>query len=511
MKRFAALGLVVLHATAWAQSLEQKPPTARASVTVGGALRTSYLSNNQLPLTISLGVAPLVVHGAGAYFFLPWLGAAIDASVDTFTIEGNDLVMTDPNNKAKQRLVGYRLIGEGVGRWSPTPAIGLELHLGYGGGQWASIRLDEQGRVQPGPVDWQGGSLGFAIAFEPDGAIGGMFFGRSNLSFGALSDYHPWSLSSGFDLHLGNLAVGELRGALQLELEVIGAGGKAGAEVFSQTQLRGSLGVRIRHQPPAPVDPNAAAGVVKTGNGSVRGRVVFGTTGLSGVAVTMGTLPLTKTAPDGAFDFPSVKPGPYLIRAVAEGYKPAEQTVDVPPGGEALVTLGLSKPTGPGQLRGVVKGEKDQVVEGAEVALEGKSAVKTGSDGSYLLEQAGPGPVKVTVKAKGFKDAEDLAQVPPEGSATLDFTLLKQGEKQLATIRGSVKSASGKGVRGTVKIAEANMTIPVKGDGRFVVQVPGGKYTLAIEAAGYVTQVKTVEVADGDQAIFHCDLQPAGR
>jgi hypothetical protein len=26
-----------------------------------------------------------------------------------------------------------------------------------------------------------------------------------------------------------------------------------------------------------------------------------------------------------------------------------------------------------------------------------------------------------------------------------------------------------------------------------------------------VTQVKTVEVADGDQAIFHCDLQPAGR
>ena len=92
-----------------------------------------------------------------------------------------------------------------------------------------------------------------------------------------------------------------------------------------------------------------------------------------------------------------------------------------------------------------------------------------------------------------------------------NLTLLKQGERAPATIRGLVKSAAGKPVKAQVRISEVSLNVPVKADGRFVVQVPGGKYTLTIEAAGYVTQVKTVEVADGDQAIFHCDLQPAGR
>jgi hypothetical protein len=41
--------------------------------------------------------------------------------------------------------------------------------------------------------------------------------------------------------------------------------------------------------------------------------------------------------------------------------------------------------------------------------------------------------------------------------------------------------------------------------------VPGGTYAVSISAPGHVTQVKSVEVADGDQALFHADLQPVGR
>ncbi len=40
-------------------------------------------------------------------------------------------------------------------------------------------------------------------------------------------------------------------------------------------------------------------------------------------------------------------------------------------------------------------------------------------------------------------------------------------------------------------------------------KVPGGKYQVRIEARGYVPQTKTVEVADGDQAIFNIDMHPA--
>jgi hypothetical protein len=37
--------------------------------------------------------------------------------------------------------------------------------------------------------------------------------------------------------------------------------------------------------------------------------------------------------------------------------------------------------------------------------------------------------------------------------------------------------------------------------------VPSGKYTLVIEARGFLTQTKSVDVSPGDQAIFHAELE----
>ena len=59
-----------------------------------------------------------------------------------------------------------------------------------------------------------------------------------------------------------------------------------------------------------------------------------------------------------------------------------------------------------------------------------------------------------------------------------------------------------------MKIAEASISVKAGDDGRFLISLPGGKYTMTIEAPGYESQSRVVEVADGDQAIFHCDLQP---
>jgi hypothetical protein len=512
LKRSVALGLLVLHTTAWADSLERKPPTLRVSLTGGAAVRDiSFTDDSSVPLKVQ-GVAPTVVHLAGAYFFLPFLGVALDASFETFAIQGNDLVMTDANAQAKRQLLGARVLGAAAGRWSPWSWLGLELHLGYGGGVWPSIALDSKGNVQGVPIGWHGPVVGVAVALEPEFPVGGQVFARLVPSLGG-NVIRPLSLSVGGQLHFLNLAAGELRAAIALDVELIVTGGSYDGPPrrdFNETQLRFGLGLRMRQQSAPPVTEVAA--VQKSGNGRIVGRVVFAGAGLAGAKVSVGTLEATDTKADGSFEYPGVKPGQYLLRVVADGYLPAEQLVEVAPGEDAAVTVSLSKPAGPGRIKGVVRGEKEALVEGAEVALEGQKPVKSQADGSYLLEQAGPGPVKVTVKAKGYQDAEDAAQVPPAGVATLDFTLNKQGERQKATVRGLVKSASGKPVRAAVKIAELpNQPVPVKADGRFMVQVPAGKYTLTIEAPGYVTQVKSLEVAEGDQAIFHCDLQPAGR
>lgn len=62
-------------------------------------------------------------------------------------------------------------------------------------------------------------------------------------------------------------------------------------------------------------------------------------------------------------------------------------------------------------------------------------------------------------------------------------------------------------MKATVRVVELKLKLPVKPDGRFSADVPSGKYTLIIEARGYLTQTKTVEVSGGDQAIFHAELE----
>ena len=513
MRRFAvlAMGMVVMSATARAEPQEQEPPRYRLFLTGGAAGRnTEQTQSMVVPLKVG-GVSPTVLHAGGALFFLSWLGAALDASFETYAIMGRDLANS---RDIRRQLFGFRVMGEAVGRWSPRSWIGLELHVGYAGGMWPAIALNGPNDVVPAPIGWHGPSLGFAITLEPEAAIGGQLFGRFQPAVGGNRRITPWALSSGLQVWFGNFALGGHRLAGLIEGEIIGTGGEADRGTstessFSQLQVRFALGLRLRQQSPPPiVDVNAP----KPGMGKIRGRVVTGGIGLSGVSITSPTLPATTSGPEGDFELNDVAPGKHTMKALLEGYKPAEVVADVPAGDEAVVTLALLKPTGPGKLRGVVKSEKDAPIADAEVTAEGRAAVKTGADGAYTIDGVGPGPVKVTVKApKGFQNAEDAAQVPPEGISTLDFTLLAAGVVQPATIRGSVRAVRGKLGRALVRISDVNLTVPIKGDGRFVVQVPGGTYTLTIEAAGFVTQVKTVEVADGDQAIFQVDLQPVGR
>ncbi len=496
--------LVLSAASAHADVRLADAPRYRASLTVGVAGRNSdQVQAGVVPLHIG-GISPTVVHFGGAYFFLSWLGAALDASFETYGINGVDL----NGDRVSRQLFGLRLIAEAVGRWSPKPWFGLELHLGYAGGMWPGIGLEGR-EVRAAPLAWHGPSVGFALALEPDAPIGGQLFGRFMPGFGIGSGINPLSLSAGVQVHFLNLALTEeLRLAALVEGEVIGAGGGSSTgESFNQLQVRAALGVRIRQQSPAPASDVAGGGTT----GRIRGRVVVGGVGLSGATITSAKLPQATSGADGDFELDAVPPGTHVLKAVLDGYKPLEQTVDVKAGDEARVTFELTKPTGPGRIRGVVKNDKGAPVADAEVTAAGRAAVKTGADGSYTVDGAGPGPVTVSVKAKGFKPAEDAAQVPPEGVATLDFSVVPVGAGVPATIRGTVRAVSGKVVKATVKISDVNLTVPIKGDGRFVVQVPGGKYTLTIEAAGYVTQVKTVEVADGDQAIFQVDLQPMGR
>ncbi len=510
MSRTLALAVVFVHAAAWADSLapEQQPPISRFSLTYGLDTSGARQHVNGLDETFGGSPTPNVIHFSGAWFLKRWFGLALDLDTEFFGIQGS----LAPNTTAHTELTGYGLSLEAVGRWSPRFWLGLELHLGLNIGGWPGFTV-EGATVRSSQIG-HGGPVGaLVVAIEPDSFVGGLISFRGSplsvTSFGSHGDFDAgWYALEG-QLFLGNLAiVGNWRGALVVDLELTGAGGNTtDKEVsFQQVQGRASLGVRLRQQSPPPPTPTGLA----AGHSKVHVHVLADGRGVRATLEVPGQGTLA-TDVDGALDLEGLD-GTLTLKAVAEGYKPATQEISAARGVDSTVTFTLAKPTGPGTIRGTVRGEKpDAPIEGAEISIEGKIAAHSAADGAFKIDSVGPGPVKVQVKAKGFANGEDVVQVPPEADATVALVLSKQGDKALATIRGLVRTASGKAVKATVRINELNLKVAVKPDGRFVVQVPGGKYTLIIEAAGFVSQAKPLDVADGDQAIFHCDLQPTTR
>lgn len=169
------------------------------------------------------------------------------------------------------------------------------------------------------------------------------------------------------------------------------------------------------------------------------------------------------------------------------------------------------KPTGPGSIAGrVVSGDRKVPLPGVKVTASGVEA-RTDVAGAFTLGPVGPGPVSIRVEAAGYEALEDAVVVPPEAKASVDFTLRKLGVKALATLRGVVRSASGATVAAHLLVVEPRITTKVAANGRFAVRLPGGRYTLVIDAPGFLRQTKVVQVADGEDAVFNVDLHPIPR
>ena len=99
--------------------------------------------------------------------------------------------------------------------------------------------------------------------------------------------------------------------------------------------------------------------------------------------------------------------------------------------------------------------------------------------------------------------------MPAEAEAKVELSIVAEKAKPLATLRGLVRAVGGKPLKAQLTIPEAKISASAAGDGEFSFNVPGGHYKVRVEAPGYVPQVKVVDVADGDQAIFNIDMHPA--
>ncbi|HEX8699561.1 MAG TPA: carboxypeptidase regulatory-like domain-containing protein [Myxococcaceae bacterium] len=232
---------------------------------------------------------------------------------------------------------------------------------------------------------------------------------------------------------------------------------------------------------------------------------------LKGLRVQIDDKPLTPDS-SGAFRAEGLPEGWVAIKASAEGYRPQEQKVRLPAGGQTSVLLPLERIPGPGTIRGRIirpGGATDPKVPIADVEVQvgGQVLARSDADGQFVLPAVGPGPVALKLVGAGLRPLEELVVVPSHGEASLEAVMQKTVEA-LAWMRGKVRSTQGSPLQATLKIAETKRRTQARSSGDFEFRLPAGRYHVTFEARGYVSQTKVVDVGAGDQALFYVDLSP---
>jgi hypothetical protein len=494
-----AVNLIVLLCAGGTAAQSDSPgppaPTARLFVTGGPAAR-ALQQPFEGPEVLVQGIAPTTLHASGAYFFSPWLGFDVEA-------RGALFAATRETPPTRVPLGGFGFSVAPAFRWSPLGWLDLEAQLGWAVTgrpfiSWASFSAPTGGlRVATGPT------AGLVVGLEPLPWLSAQLFARSEVPMGAPG----YGASAGVQLRLGALSFGDFRWGVGLSYELATLFWGSGQATLMHTEHRLGLGLALLIRRPAPLPPPRPAVTVLTGTVSVAdtgapvARAVVEVSGWGSV----------ETDAAGVFVAREVPAGTRVVKATAKGFKVASREVTVAAGGTAQVQLALDAPKGPGRVTGVVQAAPDKPLANVLVRADGGAEVKTGPDGTFTLEQAGPGPVSVTAALAGYEKGEEVVQVPPEATATVTLTLKATGVKVKATVKGLVVGSDGAVPKATVRVGELKKTVLVRNDGRFELEVPGGRYTLTIQAKGYVTQSKVVEVADGDQAIFHAELEKVRR
>lgn len=479
--------LLISLLSALTASADERVPVASVTLTGGFAVRSARFLAAGAPETSLGGVSPTVLRLRGELFPLAWLGAELEAGTDAFLNTSDDRTLSTWAARLETRA-GVAL------RWASSSGFVVSGALGYGLSGAPVIRVAENTAtgallLSHGPTARVGlgftrgafdANVGFAAllavvggrvsVFEPRAFVGWRFFEGATVALTAGLDY-----SSLFEPDTGRYAGAAHRFSLGLKVTVL----PERAAVVAPTLRETSLELVVQR-------PDGAAA--------------------TGALVTLDAEAPRAVDASGALRLARA-PGRVHARVTLDGFRASERDLDVREGEATRVALTLEPRTGPGRLSGVVRAAATKAAVPEAQLTVGDKAVRADAAGAWVVDACGPGPVKVRVEAQGFTPAEEVVQVPPEGEATLDVALEQLGKGSPATLRGLVRSLTGEPLKASVVIRGSATKVVVSPEGRFVVTVPGGTWFLVISAPGYVTQTKKVVLADGDQAIFHAELQ----
>ncbi|MFK8001728.1 MAG: collagen binding domain-containing protein [Polyangiales bacterium] len=157
-------------------------------------------------------------------------------------------------------------------------------------------------------------------------------------------------------------------------------------------------------------------------------------------------------------------------------------------------------------LRGVIAGP-DGAMAGAEVSIldvDGNVIATTTTDenGAYDVEVPdGVEGLRVRVVQEGYAPLEANAA----DSAALTLTALPP----TGALRGLVRDFRGRALQATVRVGEEE--VQADQDGVFEIELDAGTHAVSIEANGFATQNRNVEVEEGGVTVINVDMRRGRR
>ncbi len=224
----------------------------------------------------------------------------------------------------------------------------------------------------------------------------------------------------------------------------------------------------------------------------------------------------TQSGPDGAYEFPEVAPGEYVLRVTKEGFQPAMVPVAVPPGGEVQRDF-LLQPVAPpqgGVLDGVVRaptpsGEllplPDAVVR---VRLPNGTvrAAMTNAQGHYAMPNLPPGTSNAVATKAGFQPAEATVTIVAGQVTHCDFLLQPVLPPLAGRLVGFVQASGPNSELVPVPGARVRVTLPdgqfreslTTPQGRYVIEgLPPGTFVARAGKLGYLAAEAEVTIVAG--------------
>jgi hypothetical protein len=175
------------------------------------------------------------------------------------------------------------------------------------------------------------------------------------------------------------------------------------------------------------------------------------------------------------------------------------------------VTATATAPPAP-RIRGMVRAAGDPngagaPLAGVEVSADGQKVATTDAAGRFTIEGLPAGLLRLHLAAPGRRPRDEVVAMPEAGEARLEVTLEREAGPVPAVLIGLVRDDLGAPVAAAVKILEGGLAAQADDQGHFRLELPPGRYTVIIEAPGFVTQRKVVRAIPGEQNIFNLNLQ----